>query len=373
MTNNMIMSEKRKHEYPFYIPIHIPEICENQLEGNKSIHNIEEEWIYANYVITVNQISQDEAPLISLPFNIKIILSILMILSLLIGSYFKLIMYGYVFTANKQNRGWMHRPINVLTVTSAIIHHTTHVALGIWNVVIMMLDTPLGDIVGFRCCQLMMMVGEYGIVYLSVGSLGVAVYRVLYIRHEYWVKYVCGEKLLLFVVVVINITMTGLLVALHVIEDSSHRAGVNMCTGISVTQGQIMIDYNLSRGIQMLTTTYLQITAVSITLACQSIEFSIYIWFFCHRYQNDNGNIRHLLEPQNIRNRNRKNAVTFLGQFYGFVIEYAFLLSFLLLHLFASEHAQHFRVLVVLVKLMDFGLLSAVEVLTSPGLKGFMR
>ena len=296
-----------------------------------------------------------------------------MILSLLIGSYFKFIMYGYVFAGNKQNRGWMHRPINVLTVTSAIIHHVTNVAVGINLVMSLMIDTPLGDILGLQYCQVIGTVAVYGLVYLTGGGLGISVYRVLYIRHELWVKYVVGEKLLLAVIWFLSITGSGLSTFLVVVEDSSHRSGLNMCTGLSVTQNQILREYNISIGSQMLTTRYLQITALAFGIATQTIELLLYIWFFCHRYQNDNGSIKVLLTKDVTRDRNTKNVITFLGQFYGFITEYAFLISLLLFTHFADEHTQYFRAFVGMAHMMNFGLLSAVDVLCSPGLRSFMK
>ena len=69
----------------------------------------------------VNNLANDGVPLVSLSLDIKILIIIVLTLSLLMGSFFKCVMYGYVFISNKQNRGWMHRPINVLTITSAIM------------------------------------------------------------------------------------------------------------------------------------------------------------------------------------------------------------------------------------------------------------
>ena len=104
------------------------------------------------------------------------------------------------------------------------------------------------------------------------------------------------------------------------------------------------------------------------------IEFTIYLWFFHHRYRNDSGNIAKLMKQEDVQKRNAKNAGTFLGQFYGFIVEYSFLVSILTIHIFyADEEFQHIRVLVVMAKFMDFGLLSAVEVYSSPGLRSFMN
>jgi hypothetical protein len=216
-------------------------------------------------------------------------------------------------------------------------------------------------------------IGVYGIIYLSVGSLGIAIYRVLYIKLEYWVKYVVGESLLLGMIWIMSITSCGVLVFLFTFETTSHRTQMNMCTGLSITDTQIFIDYDLSRGEEMLTTTTLQRSVTTTCILMQTIEFTIYIWFFSHRYRNDNGNIKKLLTQDVIHERNIKNVSTFLGQFYAFIMEYAFLTSLLLFMYFADEYTTQIKALMVMIKIMDFGLLSAVEVLSSPGLRSFMR
>ena len=123
----------------------------------------------------------------------------------------------------------------------------------------------------------------------------------------------------------------------------------------------------------MLTTTYLQTGSVIACILIQTIEFGIYIWFFYTRYKNDNGNIKKLLSEETIRKRNIKNVGTFLSQFYGFMVEYTFLLSILVLMHFADKETHQFKAFVNVAKLIDFGLLSIVEVLASPGLRAFIK
>ena len=80
-----------------------------------------------------------------------------------------------------------------------------------------------------------------------------------------------------------------------------------------------------------------------------------------------------LLPEEVTRDRNMKNVSTFLGQFYGFVMEYAFLTSLLFLMYFTDAQTNIFKAILVMIKIMDFGLLSAVELLSSPLLRSFMR
>ena len=322
-------------------------------------------------LIDKKSVVDDVAPLFGLPFGIKFPFATLMFISLTIGSYFKFIMYQFMYTNKKD---CMNRPINVLTLTGAIIHHVTHICSGSWHALVCIINSPLNTFVGDEVCWVMMVVGVYGIVYLTVGSFWIAVYRTLYIRHECWVRYVIGEKVLLLIVLFLSIGISGVICFLYVFEDNAHRTGYNMCVGLSVTQTELLMDYDSSRGKEQVTTTYL---AKLTTLSCitfQLIEFTIYLWFFYHRYKNDNGNITKVMKQEDVQKRNAKNAGTFLGQFYGFIVEYSFLVSILTIHIFyADEDFQHIRGLVVMAKFMDFGLLSAIEVYSSPVLRRFMN
>ena len=330
-------------------------------------------WLSYSDALMITSISEDTIPLVSLQFYIKLIIVVIMTISLLIGSFFKCITYIYVFRANKQNRGWMHRPINVLIVTSTIIHHITSIWMGICIVVEMMTETSSSNAIGPYMCQVNQLIGLYGICYLTVGSLGIAVYRVLYIRHENVVKYVIGEKLLLFIILFLSLTVCWVLVTVYSLETNSHRIYLNMCRGISGTHAQVLIDYEVSRGYQILDTKYLQTIVLSIILTMQCTELAIYVWFFHHRYTNDNGSIKKVLTEDVIRARNIKNVGTFLGQFYGFVFEYAYILSFLFILYFAGEQKNNFKAVSNIAKIINFGLLSAVEVLSSPVLRGYLK
>ena len=358
----------------FHFSIQTPDITsiKRQAENITNIYRTKSGWIYDD-VLIANSTSQDEVPLVSLPFYVKLIIIAVLTTCLLIGSFFKCIMYCYISKANKQNHGWMHRPINVLTVTSSVVHHATYISGWIWYTVELLGETSVADVIGLQQCDINQVVGLFGIAYLSVGSLRISVYRVLYIRHDDWVKYVVGEKLLLFLVLSLSLTVSGILAYVYNMETSNHRYFMNMCRGISSTHAQILIEYELSRGYPLRVTSYLQTIAVSILLAIRCAEFSIYVWFFHHRYTNDNGNIKKVLTHDVIRARNIKNVVTFLGQFYGFVIENTFLISILIIHYFAGEQKNNYKAFVSVTKFVDFGLLSAVEVFSSPALRTYLK
>ena len=364
---------ERNNNVGRYIPIRIQDLHKVPISTQNSGNDKNGERFSPNYLLSIEEVLDDEAPLRGLPLDFKIALAIIMALSLLIGSYFKSIMYRYTISTNKQHQGWMHRPINVLTIISAIIHHLTHVITGIWYILVLLTRNPLTDVFGPQTCQVMMLIAVYGLAYLSVGSLGIAIYRVLYIRHENWVKYVIGEKALLWAILFAGFVFAGLIMILYMAEQNGDKPGINMCTGLSASHNLVLIQYGISIEDQAMNMEYGESIAIILCFALQTIEFGIYIWFFHQRYKHDNGNITKYLKQEDVRKRNLKNVSTFLGQFYGFVVEYSFLISLFLLTHIAEDYAQHFRALVAFAKFFDFGLLSAVEIYSSPGLRGFMK
>ena len=267
----------------------------------------------------------------------------------------------------------MHRPINILIVSSAIIHHVTHVWTGTSLAMMLTMNTSVADAVSDWFCQLSYIVGLYGLMYLSVGSFGITLYRVIYIKRELWIKHVIGEKRLLGIILTLSVFLCGIMVHLYTLETSKGRVFLNTCFRSSSYEKQTMINYELSLGAKILSTTVLRKLTNIVLISLQLIEFSIYIWFFYTRYKQDNGRIKHLLSQENIKDRNIQNVTTFVGQFYGFVVEYAFLFISLTCTYLGNDGSNHLQAYVTVIKFADFGLLSAVEVYSSPVLRRFMK
>ena len=164
-----------------------------------------------------------------------------------------------------------------------------------------------------------------------------------------------------------------MMVCLDNIETHNERVFLNVCYGSSSSDTQIMIDYELSRGAQLLTTTVLRKITLIVLISLQGIELGIYVWFFHTRYENDNGKIKDLLTQENIKDRNIQNVTTFVGQFYGFIVEYVFLIICLIWTYLKNDGSDHWKAYFIIMKFIDFGLLSAVEVYSSPILRKFMK
>ena len=314
----------------------------------------------------------DDAPLMHLPSLAKKIIAVALFVTILVGSYFKLVLYKGIFTSSKQNPGWMHRPINILILISAFIHHATHFVGCIHFILILTIQDPLEFVFGPSYCLSLAAIGEFGIFYLGVGSFGISLYRIMYIRLERIVKYQIGETNLLRFIAFFSIGICSLITFLHMIEESSRRVAKNSCNGLSPEQAQIHLDYQLSNGELLAITTVNQKIALLMTMTFQICEFIIYLYFFIWRYRHDNGSIVQLLDPRETRKRNANNVVTFLGQFYGFAVELTFIgVIFLLTHV-PSSFAHFVKSIAIITHFLNFGILSAVDVMTSPSLRSYM-
>ena len=357
--------------HPLFVSMHTPGVGQCSAGNSFNIFDAEDS-IYIHDVLVITSLSEDKPPLIDLPFYIKLFIGIVMTMSLLIGSFFKVILYSHVLGSKKRNRGC--RPINILIVTSSVIHHTNHIGMFIWIIRILISGAPVVDAIGQDYCHVLHGINLFAIGYLTVGNLGIAIYRVLYIRHEHWVKYGIGERLLLWMIWSLGVMICSILSFLHVLELNNGQFPYDVCNGISGTHAKILIDYELSHGYEVSTTTYLQIPVVYIGIAMQVIQLCIYIWFLRFRYKNDNkATLKKLLSPDVIRARNMKNIETFMGQFYGFMMESTFGISILLFILFAGEKTMDFKAFANIARFINFGLLSAVEVFSSPRLKSHLK
>ena len=353
-------------------------LFENSYNEN-SLHETKGETTYPYDVLFINKFDGTDYLAMALermPLWLKITNVSLIWISLFLGSFFKYVLYRYILHKNKANRGWMHRPINVLTASSAMIQHVTHIWTVSWYSIIYLdiVGIPISEALGDHWCQIVQTVCMYGMFWTNVGSLGIAVYRLMYIKYEEWVKYTIGEELLLFIVMTSSLIMNGLVVYLYDLEVGKHRIQMNMCRGILPNQAQVLIDYRISIGENLITTTHFQKLALWILITYQISEFSIYIWIFYIRYKNDNKtSIKKALTEDIIKARNVKNATNFLGQFYGFMTEYVFLAAILFIIAFEGQKSSNFKGYAITAKFMDFGLLSAIEVFTSPALRSFMK
>ena len=144
---------------------------------------------------------------------------------------------------------------------------------------------------------------------------------------------------------------------------------------MSPHQTQILMEYQQASGEKLMLSTIFQKISIITTLTFQISELSIYIYFYIWRYKLANGNIAKLLGTTITRRRNTNNIITFSGQFYGFIVEAIVVGALMVLRhveqLNLTTSFSHFLMSIgFIVFFLNFGILSAVEVLMSPSLRG---
>ena len=329
------------------------------------------------FLETLEELPEDDVPMVNLPENIKITIILALIIAIIVGSCFKCVLFKGIFSKNSPNHGWMDRPINVLIFVSALIHSITSILTSIHLILILWIDEPLLALFGPFYCFLLPVVGEIGIFYQAIGSFGICIYRMMYIKLNNFVKYQIGEKNLLWIILIFSLSVNSLITFLHMTEESSLRIAKNTCNHKSPEAAQILIDYQISSGEITMPTNMRQKLALIMIMSFQISEFIIYVYFFIWQHKHNNGNIALLMDPNDVRQRNSTNVITFIGQFYGFLIEGSFIAIFLLLtvisNLDISPNVNNFvRSLAVIAHFVNYGALSAVEVLTSSSLRSMM-
>ena len=235
-------------------------------------------------------------------------------MSLLIGSYFRLIMYQYVIEQYKKKE---LTPVNKLTFIVALVQHADQV-VGTLSTSLMILNRDSLDHVfsGLWYCYSATILTQFAIGYTCIGSLGVSIYRILLIKQNYWLKYVVGEKLMTNVLLFAGIILN---VILQIVFNSHDFTKLRHQTCMMVHKRsiyEILDEYEQSRGNYSPLSYYMDVIIFCLaTLILATIsEIIIYVIFFDDMYKHNNSDrLRSLIGPSVIRYRNRSNAISFFG------------------------------------------------------------
>ena len=305
-----------------------------------------------------------EPVLWKLPNYLQVVISVSGWCLIFVGSYFRLIVYKHLF---KEYKAKQLTQINVLTIVYCLIQHSAVLSYQIYETLVVSSGDDLQNFAGFWFCNGVRFLFGYEVVYSIVGGFGMALYRILLIKHDQFIKYKIGENNLLLAILLFGLLFVLFVIIMFIVADNMGFMSENciMTPGSQVLN--ILGNYQQSSGLfptyiyWKQFRSFLLIVMSSITLS----EIAIYISFFHHLYKHDNSpSIRSLLEPKVIKSRNKKNALTFFSQFCTFVFE----ISFLMLMVFAafiSHNSKEKFVIAILLKKISFACIAAVEVCTS--------
>ena len=227
------------------------------------------------------------------------------------------------------------------------------------------------DQIGFLLCSIFKFSASFELYYSCIGSLGISIYRILYIKHDGFVKYKFGERNLLFLILIGGILMTGLMTMFTSMNDYEKMLMEN-CHVPSNQDILLAIDeYKIAGGYPSpyIHFIYPRIFNGAIMVGSTCVELCIYVAFFYLVYQHDNSIwLEKILEKKCIKKRNRTNAITFFGQFCSFLFE----LSYWILNLLALLVGQKDGFLwasATFLRFISFSAMAAIDVFVSSSLR----
>ena len=172
---------------------------------------------------------------------------------------------------------------------------------------------------------------SFGLAHRVVDGLGISIYRLFCIKNSLIVKGLVQERKLFLAINYGGPLISTALTLIFNNGGSSEYVVENLCTGKSRFINEIVLEYLASEGLEIETTMTCKTFVASVLVGMTLLELTCYLMIFHHCYKNDNGPIKNLLMKDETRKRNQRNAITLVGQIYGFVIEFSFMVGALVL------------------------------------------
>jgi hypothetical protein len=290
-------------------------------------------------------------------------------LPIIIGTYFRSIVYKFLF---RQYKNKELTEVNKLHFAVCLTDHLAIASTTLAATLIVLNGESLDQVAGGHWfCILQMIYSRFALCYSFIGSLGVSIYRVLLIKHNNFLTDVIGKNVMANLILYGGILLS--IVFTTVVKSHDYNKLFNdKCMFIPNSHTlQILDNYEQSRGNLSIMEYYIKVhIGTGLIMAFMIIsEIIIYVIFFHHMYKHDNHErLRRLLEPQIISDRNRKNAVSFFGQFCSFVLQFTMLLLLAASYTVGNPNNDLPLVLTVF-RRISFAVMSGVEVLTSEVLR----
>ena len=286
--------------------------------------------------------------------------------SVLVGSYYKYPLYQYMYDNSKE---MIKKPVDLLILFQAIIEHLVCIVMVSFFSIGLIFDITFASYFGEMACILPWYAASFSVAYRTIGSLGIAILRLIHIKKASEVESVGAWMKWLVLLVCIAVT-TMVVVGYGMGDGPASRKQViwNFCQGTSEAVRESDFNYSLSRGLVHDQSDLISKISLSIPAFGVLAEFACYLLFFYHLYSHNEGMVaRKVLPVVEVKKRHRKNAITFLGQFYCFLVEIAITIGFYYTMQESSEVG--YRACLIIALWVEFGILSVIEVMTSNSLK----
>ena len=281
-----------------------------------------------------------------------------------VGLIYKLAIFKHIFREQKKKE---LSPINVLILILCLVQTFGVLFAQIYETLVVYHGENLKYVTGPSFCLIARLAIGFEMIYSIIGGVGIALYRILLIKCDTWVKYECGETNLLRLILISGIALaSGFWIMIFCADDLGTIT--NNCVMIPGSDFlEVIGEYQKSLGrfqsyvyLNQLRR-YLGMAMVLMTLA----ELTIYIFFFRHLYIHDNSDtLLKALGASAIKTRNKRNALTFFAQFCSFIFEISFMILMLLASL-ATPNKSHAYLLAIFWKKISFAVVAVLEVRTS--------
>ena len=131
-----------------------------------------------------------------------------LVASAIIGSYFKSGLYFYMYDNRKELK---NRPINILHLVQSIIQHLVCLMLVAFLTIGLLFDITYAVSLGEAWCGVIWYVAVFGVAYRNIGSLGIAVFRLMFLLHSNWVKERFGALQMMALILISSIVVSALM------------------------------------------------------------------------------------------------------------------------------------------------------------------
>ena len=332
--------------------------------GQERAENKTESWIEI-----VEARIEDLPPMVNVPNHLRIIIGAIVWICILIIFYFRYIMYEFLYRQYKLNE---LKPINILTLLDALADQVSTFCIILYGTLISINESSLEHVFGGTSyCSVLMYTIDFGRNYSFLGSLMISIFRILLIKCDQWVEYRIGKKNLFRILLFLGISFATMGVVLKATNDYEQLRR-NRCH--LVVRRQIMLaldEYELSLSRHSILSHWYSMALIDSAgkICTKVLELVIYIIFFHHMFKNDNRvELRRLLNPNVIKDRNRTNAITFLGQFCSFAFESCWTVIYIIT-LYVATRTHKLLVIRFVIRIMTSTCLPIIEVVTSKNLR----
>ena len=254
--------------------------------------------------------------------------------------------------------------INILTLIVCLVQHLEIFWGLMYEVMLIWVQNGYIDDIMPWFCKISTHVLFFFWGYSALGGLGIAIYRIMLIKHHYVVNDVIGKKCFMFIIIFLEILILSFTLILLTLSNSLWYPLRPPCFYLAEIGSLEIIDaYNQSFESSVALDLYMidKICRAALFLSFMFTEIIIYIMFFhsMHKH-NKNENLKKLLTNEVIHQRNKNNVLSFLSLFFSFLVEALFFILIVISQVSPFHHKGPLALRKLSLTAMAF-----VEVITS--------